>query len=150
MNRFQTATLGAAFALLLAPISAQAQQAPISVRSCTVQQYQFATRRQFWYWETGPGRYGSVYTDGLKISYVNTSPKVANRVAFLVNYRGDVQHVIDVGTFSPGAGIEHSFGEFSGLAHLGPKPNVCKPIAVRFADGSVWHAPGFPRVQSGN
>jgi hypothetical protein len=79
-----------------------------------------------------------LYTDGLRIVYVNHGPLPANRVAFLVNYRGDVQHVIDVGTFSPGVAIDHSFGQFTGDVWQGDKPNVCRVAAVRFADGSVW------------
>jgi hypothetical protein len=71
---------------------------------------------------------------------MNQSSKTAARVAFLVNYRGDVQHIIDVGTFSPNASIDHSFGEFTGDAWLGPKPNSCRAVAVRYADGSVWRA----------
>jgi hypothetical protein len=121
-----TATCTAAFA----------QTAPISIQSCTVLQAERVHR--FWYpW--GPAvPVGAPYTDGIRIVYMNVGPKTANRVAFFVNYRGDMQRIIDAGTFSPNVKIDHTFGNFSGDAYLGPQPNTCTARAVRFVDGSVW------------
>jgi hypothetical protein len=84
--------------------------------------------------------YGAPVTDGIQINYVNTSNKTADRVAFQVNYRGDIQHIVDLGTFSPGATISHTFGNYAGDAYIGPTPNSCRVRAVRFTDGTVWHA----------
>ncbi|HTW85563.1 MAG TPA: hypothetical protein VMD91_15945 [Candidatus Sulfotelmatobacter sp.] len=124
-------------------VGAQAP-APIAVTSCTVLQYQPVRAHPFWNpWFVPPN--GSPYTDGLQITYVNRSSQPATRVAFLVNYRGAVEHVVDEGTFSPGVSITHTFGQFNGYAYLGPRPNVCRPVAVRFADGSIWRAPGITR-----
>jgi hypothetical protein len=87
----------------------------------------------------------SHYTDGLRIAFINRSPQTAVRVAFRVNYRGAEENIIDAGTFSSGVNIDHTFGEFTGFAWLGPKPNECRVVAVRFSDGSVWHASGSRR-----
>lgn len=131
----------AALTLFLAagPLAAQAQTAPIAITNCSVIQYQPYAARPFWYpWPVR--QFGSVYTDGLDISYVNETQKVINRVAFVVNYRGDVQRIVDVGTFSPGITIDHGFGQFTGLAYLGSSPNACRVAAVRFSDGTAWRA----------
>jgi hypothetical protein len=123
---------------------------PVTIKSCTVLQYSPARpgyRRYYWYDYGFAGPlvpYGSPYTDGLSISYVNTADKVADRVVFGVNYRGDFERVIDAGTFSPNVTIDHTFADlFSGYAYLGPKPNACTVRVVRFKDGSTWHAPGL-------
>ena len=142
----KTITSAAAFSLAVAaaPFAASAQTPPIAISDCSVLQYQRTAARPFWYpWPARP--FGSIYTDGLHIAYVNKTQKVANRVAFVVNYRGDVQHVVDVGTFSPGVTIDHSFGQFTGLAFLGTRPNTCRVAAVRFTDGTVWRAHPMPR-----
>jgi hypothetical protein len=116
--------------------AASAQRAPIAIQSCTVLQAQRVHR--FWY-PFGPEiPVGAPYADGIRIVYVNTAPVAANRVAFVVNYRGDVQRIIDAGTFSPNVTIDHTFGNFSGDAYLGPRPNACTARAVRFVNGSVW------------
>jgi hypothetical protein len=106
-------------------------------------QYQGIEGRPFWYpW---PYRdFGSIYTDGLHIAYVNKSRLTASRVVFSVNYRGDVEHVVDAGTFSPGVTIDHTFGQFTGLAFLGQRPNSCRVAAVRFTDGTAWRAVPMP------
>jgi hypothetical protein len=76
---------------------------------------------------------------------VNHTTKVADRVAFAVNYRGDAERVVDTGTFSPGVTIDHQFGQFTGLAYLGTQPNSCRVAAIRFSDGTVWRAQPMPR-----
>lgn len=129
---------------------ARAQVAsPIKVQSCSVLQYQPprpAYRSRYWYDYGFAGPFvpaGSPYTDGIAISFVNTSSAVVDRVVFGVNYRGDFERVIDAGTFSPNVTINHTFADvFSGYAYLGPKPNSCAARVVRFKDGSIWRAPG--------
>lgn len=122
---------------------------PIKIQSCSVLQYQSprpAFRSRYWYDYGFAGPlvpYGSPFTDGITISFINTSSGVADRVVFGVNYRGDFERVIDAGTFSPNVTIDHAFADvFSGYAYLGPKPNSCSVRVVRFKDGSVWRAPG--------
>jgi hypothetical protein len=116
--------------------AALAQPSPIAIQSCTVLQAERVHR--FWY-PFGPEvPVGAPYADGIRIVYVNIAPIAANRVAFFVNYRGDMQRIIDAGIFSPNVKIDHTFGNFSGDAYLGPQPNTCTARAVRFVDGSVW------------
>jgi hypothetical protein len=123
-------------ALTVTSTAASAQRAPISIQSCTVLQAQRVHR--YWY-PFGPALpVGAPYADGIRIVYMNVAPTAANRVAFMVNYRGDMQRIIDAGTFSPNVKIDHTFGNFSGDAYLGPRPNACTARAVRFVDGSVW------------
>ena len=120
--------------------AAFAQVSPISIQTCAVLQAERVQR--FWY-PFGPVvPTGAPYTDGIRIVYVNVAPKAANRVAFVVNYRGDVQRIIDAGIFSPNVKIDHTFGNFSGDAYLGPRPNTCTARAVRFVDGTVWRRAG--------
>jgi hypothetical protein len=135
---------------LTAGVAARAQvAAPIKIQSCSVLQYQpsrLVDRSRYWYDYGFAGPFvpaGSPYTDGIAISFVNTSAAVVDRVVFGVNYRGDFERVIDAGTFSPNVNINHTFADvFSGYAYLGPKPNACAPRVVRFKDGSIWRAPG--------
>jgi hypothetical protein len=140
--------IAAALSLTLAaaPIAASAQTspAPIAIASCRIQQYQGVEGRRFWYpWSSRP--FGSIYTDGVEISYVNKSPLTASRVVFSVNYRGDIEHIVDSGTFSPGVTINHTFGQFTGDAFLGTRPNSCSVAAVRYTNGSAWRAVPLPR-----
>ncbi|HEY4440783.1 MAG TPA: hypothetical protein VGN14_10015, partial [Candidatus Elarobacter sp.] len=96
----RNAAYGIALAALTVPSPTPAQPAvvpsPITVESCTVLQAQDTDVHPFWFpW--GPRIHNLPYADGLEIDYTNVSPKVANRIAFLVDYRGDRQRVIDVG-----------------------------------------------------
>jgi hypothetical protein len=148
----RTVRVAALAALVLAgsaPAGAQ-NGAPIEIRKCSILQYQpssAAFRRYYWYdygFAGPPVPQGSPFTDGLTISYVNTSSKVADRIVFGVNYRGDFERVVDAGTFSPNVTIDHTFADvFSGYAFIGPKPNACTVRVVRFKDGSTWRAPGL-------
>lgn len=153
---FGSPQLVAGFAALLGLVlggefPAGAQNAgPVKIQKCSVLQYQPpqpAFRRYYWYdyGYAGPlVPQGSPYTDGLAISYVNTSDKVADRIVFGVNYRGDFERVVDAGTFSPNVTIDHTFADvFSGYAYIGSKPNSCVVRVVRFKDGSTWRAPGL-------
>jgi hypothetical protein len=132
------------FALLTAIFSvnasAEAQgRPPIGITDCTLLQYAPEAQHPFWR-PFGPYPIESYYADGIRIVYVNHGPLAATRVAFVVNYRGDVQRIIDVGTFSVNVTINHTFGNFTGDAWLGPRPNSCRAVAVRFADNSAWRA----------
>jgi hypothetical protein len=142
-------------AVLAATVTAGAQGAPpVEIKKCSVLRYRPATpayRRSYWYDYGFAGPIvprDSPYTDGIAISFVNRSPKTADRVVFGVDYRGDFQHVVDAGSFTTGAGIDHTFADvFSGYAFLGDRPNSCVVRVVRFVDGSTWHAAGVGRPQ---
>lgn len=121
--------------LLVAPAMPVAAQpaAPIRIQKCSIIRYARARPYYFGTWGAGVP-----VTDGIELQYVNTSAKTADRVAFAVDYRGDVERIIDVGTFSPGAPIDHTFGTFSGQAYQGERPNRCTVARVRFSDGTTW------------
>jgi hypothetical protein len=134
-------------ALLIASgaVAVRAQQSPITVKSCTLLAYSASSPHEFFYLQSGPpSQSNRSYTDGLKISYVNTSTKVISRVGFRVIYRGKSERVIDAGTISPGITITKTLGDFSGQPYLGATPDVCVPVGVRFQDGTVWRASSTP------
>jgi len=146
ITAIRVAAVGVALVAFAVPTTVRAQRSPIAISACTVVQAPNNPRPEGFWYPTGPhlGR-DQPYVDGLQISYTNMSSRVADRVAFTVIYRGDQQRIVDVGTFSPKAPITHVFGTFSGDAYLGARPNECRAIAVRFADGTVWRAAGVVR-----
>lgn len=142
--------IAALAALLCAmPAAARAQgPPPVSITDCSVLQWMQTSAYPYPFWRPfGPYPGASPYTDGIRISFVNHAAKTAARVAFSVNYRGDHQHIIDVGSFAPNVTIDHTFGQYTGDAWLGPKPNSCRVVAVRFNDGTVWRStrPAHPQ-----
>jgi len=137
--------------LPFAGVSVSAQPAvapaapPIAISSCDVPQWRPAGAFPYWRpWDYPVLGGGVPVTDGITISYTNVSTLVADRVLFAVNYRGDKERIADVGTFSPGATINHTFGQFSGLAYLGSRPNGCRVAAIRFTDGTAWRLHPMP------
>jgi hypothetical protein len=77
-------------------------------------------------------------TDGINIVYHNERGLVARQVVFDVDYRGVERRVVDIGSFSQGAEINHTFGEFRGFGYEGPIPDRIAVVYVQFTDGSVW------------
>ncbi len=92
---------------------------PIQVDSCTV------------------GRSGAA-THSVDIVYHNTRRVAADRVVFSVDYRGVNRTIVDAGTFSQYASINHGFNVFDGFGYEGPIPNRCIVTYVHFTDGEVW------------
>ena len=135
------AALLAATAAAAAPAFGQpAAVPPIEIRSCAILQASHP-ERPFWY-PFGPViAINTPVVDGIRIQYVNHAPLAADRVVFVVDYRGDTQRVVDAGQFTPNAPIDHTFGTFSGDAYLGPNPNACTVRAVRYIDYTTWRAP---------
>lgn len=130
-------------ALAVAPATAQAATTPVAINSCNVLRWQRPVRPDYGYYWRPFDYYPRLgpqvpVTDGLSIDYTNHGPAAANRVEFQVDYRGEVEDIVDVGTFSPGVSIKHMFGNFSGLAYLGSRPNHCRVLAVRYASGQTW------------
>ena len=126
-------------------VTAAQTPAPVTISSCTVLRAAPVRPANPGYWYPYYGnlampRQSVPITDGLAIAYRNVGAVVADRIAFDVNYRGQRDKIVDVGKFSPGITIDHSFGNFEGLAYLGQTPNSCRVVAVRFVDGHVWHA----------
>jgi hypothetical protein len=92
---------------------------PIQVDSCTV------------------GRDGNT-TRGLDIVYHNTRRVAADKVIFNVDYRGVNRTIVDAGTFSQYASINHGFDVFDGFGYEGAVLNRCDVTYVHFVDGEVW------------
>ena len=111
--------------------AAAASAPPVSISACEI------TRRARTRNVTNP--YPLAITGGLHISFAVRGPLAATDVRFRVDYRGESEIVPDAGTFSSGATISHSYDNFSDYAFLGPTPNVCRVVTVRFSDGSVWN-----------
>ncbi|MGD0474545.1 MAG: hypothetical protein ABSB70_15205 [Candidatus Velthaea sp.] len=86
-------------------------------------------------------------SSGIAIEFVNDSTKTANLVNFAVDSNGQQFVIRDVGTFSPGISIKHTYRNGSGQAFVLPQfiaPRVnCHVASVRFVDGSSWR-PGQP------
>src|SRR5579862_2371997 len=96
---------------ILAPAAAQARVAPglgVTIESCVVNQD------------------GSGATNGINVVYYNTHPSPAQEVDFLVGYHGHRYVLVDRGTFSQGARINHNLtNALVGQAWQGPNPNLC-------------------------
>ena len=130
-----------------APGAPATSAVPVKIDSCNVLQWQRPIRPDYGYYWRPFDYYPRVgpqvpVTDGLAINYTNHGPVAANRIEFQVDYRGEVEDIVDVGTFSPGVSIKHMFGNFSGLAYLGSRPNHCRVLAVRYEGGRTWRRQG--------
>jgi hypothetical protein len=80
----------------------------------------------------------------LQLTFTNTADAVATNVTFDVKHGGADTVVMDHGRFSTGVPIEHTFDDDeddfgNGYARAG---DSCSVVAVTFADGSRWTAPG--------
>ena len=81
---------------------------------------------------------GSGGTNGVNIVYYNTHPSAANEVDFLVGYRGHKFVMVDRGTFSQGAQINHNLtNALVGYTWDGPNPNMCTVQRVFLNNGRV-------------
>ena len=82
---------------------------------------------------------------GTHIVYVNLGKKTAASVTFLVGYRNAQQHYLrrtdDVGTFAPGATIDHTLSLYNDVTYAGAQTTQCAPVQVKYAGGTVWIAP---------
>src|SRR5579883_2636673 len=82
---------------------------------------------------------------GMRIEFTNESNKTATLVNFDVNSNGEHFVIRDVGTFSPGVSINHSYSNGKGQAFVLPAfiaPHVtCRVASVRFSDRTVWPPP---------
>jgi hypothetical protein len=81
-------------------------------------------------------------SSGMAIEFVNESNKTADLVNFAVDSNGQRFVIRDVGTFSPGISISHTYRTGQGQSFVLPQfipPNVrCHVASVRFVDGTVW------------
>ena len=80
---------------------------------------------------------GSV-TNGVNVVYSNTHPSPATEVDFLVGYHGHKYVLIDRGSFSQGAQINHNLANaLVGEPWQGPRPKLCTAQRVMLANGRV-------------
>ncbi len=107
-------------------LSASAQMNPVSVQQCFV---------------TVP-KHMSSRASGTQIVYTVNARQPATKVVFVVSYRNSSQNYIrrvaDVGSFAPGATIDHHFDLYNDVT-FGGKAARCTAVSVTFANGHVWH-----------
>ncbi len=103
--------------------------APILIKSCTVVK----------------PKPMSHMANGTNIVYVLLGHKTASSITFAVGYRNASMHylrrVTDVGTFSPGATINHTLSLYNDVTYAGAQTSTCVPVEVKWAGGTVWIAP---------
>lgn len=81
---------------------------------------------------------GNGATNGANVVYVNTHASPATEVDFTIGYRGHPYVLVDRGTFSQGATINHNLtNDLVGFAWSGPTPNRCSVRRVVLANGRV-------------
>ena len=77
----------------------------------------------------------------LQLTFTNTTNAVATNVTFDVKHGGEDTVVMDRGHFSKGVPIERSFDDDFGDSYT-RAGDSCSVVAITFADGSRWTAPG--------
>ena len=119
----RTLIAGAAALALVVPATAQAKNVSafgVSIVSCVVNSN------------------GSNLTNGINIVYYNTHDSPATEVDFLVNYYGHKYILIDKGSFTRGAQINHNLtNALTGQPWNGPTPKRCTVNRVYLANGNV-------------
>lgn len=119
----------AGVAAATASIGTARAAAPILIKSCTV----------------AKPKPMSHMAGGTNIVYVNLGKKTAASVTFLVGYRNAAQHYLrrieDVGSFAPGATINHTLSLYNDVTYAGSQTASCVPVQVKWAGGQLWIAP---------
>jgi hypothetical protein len=129
-------SFGRIVAVVLAGVAAAAASigtaqaaAPILIKSCTV----------------AKPKPMSHMAGGTNIVYVNLGKKTAASITFLVGYRNASTHYLrrieDVGSFAPGATINHTLPLYNDVTYAGSQTSSCVPVQVKWAGGQVWIAP---------
>lgn len=84
----------------------------------------------------------------LNIGYTNVTNKVMSQIEFGLIANGNlVAEVRDVGTFSPAALIQHSFGLSPNVFPLQTGLPRCVPLRIKYADGTAWQNPRLPALR---
>jgi hypothetical protein len=107
----------------------------------------------YWGW---PSVYGPMYyqypvagNPTLSIDYTNNTRIVMKTIEFGLVVRGNLlAEVRDVGTFSPGAEIKHSFGLNPNVFPIQSGFPQCVPLKIAFEDGSMWKNPHLPALRA--
>jgi hypothetical protein len=108
--------------LILSSLVALSSAPPVRLAACNVST---PTTLQG---DNGPTTVGAY---AVAVRFSNTAPEPISHVTFTLD---DGTKVIDVGMFSPGITIDHTFGLPSSNA------TSCSVTAVTFADGTTWNA----------
>jgi hypothetical protein len=88
-------------------------------------------------------------TGTLYIDYVNNTPHEIKTIDFGLVARGQlVAEVRDVGKFSPGVEIKHSFGISPNVFPIATGLPACVPTRITYADGTQWLNPKLPPSDS--
>ncbi len=128
LGRLAALTVVGIAATIAATLPAQAA-APILIKSCTVVK----------------PRPLSHMAGGTHIVYVNLGKKTASEITFVVGYRNASQHYLrrvqDVGSFAPGATIDHVLSLYNDVTYAGAQTTSCLPVQVKWAGGTIWIAP---------
>ena len=83
---------------------------------------------------------GGNLTNGINVVYYNTHDSPATEVDFRVNYNGQHYLLIDKGTFTRGAQINHNLtNSLSGQPWYGPAPKLCRVERVYLANGTALY-----------
>ncbi len=118
----RTLFAAAAVAALLLPAAAQARIVSalgVTIQSCVV--------------NSSGGT-----TNGINVVYFSTHSSPATEVDFLVGYHGHRYVLIDKGTFSNGAYINHNLtNALVGMPWFGPQAHLCEVQRVVLANGRV-------------
>ena len=113
-----------ALAILIAPLTAQARivsRFGVTIISCVVNSN------------------GGNLTNGINVVYYNTHDSPATEVEFLVNYHGRRFILIDRGTFSRGAQINHNLANsLTGQPWDSPRPKLCQVERVYLMNGRAF------------
>jgi hypothetical protein len=81
---------------------------------------------------------GNGLSNGVNVVYTNSHAAPATEVDFLVGYRGQRHIMVDRGTFSQGAQINHNLtNDLVGYPWSGPTPNRCTVQKVVLENGRV-------------
>ncbi len=81
---------------------------------------------------------GGGLTNGINVAYYNAHPSPATEVDFLVGYHGRNYVLVDRGTFSQGAQINHNLNNtLVGRSWQGPHANLCTVQRVILANGRI-------------
>jgi hypothetical protein len=128
LGRLAALTVVGIAATIAATLPAQAA-APILIKSCTVVKPKPLSHM----------------AGGTHIVYVNLGKKTASEITFAVGYRNASQHYLrrvqDVGSFAPGATIDHTLSLYNDVTYAGAQTTSCLPVQVKWAGGTLWIAP---------
>jgi hypothetical protein len=128
LRRIIALTVVGVAATVAASLPAQAA-APILIKSCTIVKPKPLSHM----------------AGGTHIVYVNLGKKTASEITFVVGYRNASSHymrrVQDVGSFAPGATIDHVLSLYNDVTYAGAQTSSCVPVQVKWAGGTVWIAP---------